>query len=1189
MRFEWLLNILISIFGVLLLQFVVSVESECSDASYSSLFSKLDGLKRITRLAVSGHISAYHVKISISDDDYHTVRMSNGNPLVLYSPMSNTPSWTHVDFIASAVKISPAFEHATEDLRSPLLIMTLCDYDTPITAFDDSSYTVEAHHAGLISMYENDLCVVFRTYRSGIFFFSMADQGDVLIAQIVHGTVHVIFDFGSLTPSRISAGKALDDGRWHEMRWLHQFDSVQLSIDGVLLNQTAPTGLYRKLDLHSVVHIGGRPADDFSQGIETSFTGCISRLQLNSIDLLQLAPTDIHSSCMMPKSPSFTLQNASRAILPFTFLPFSFEFRVVPIKSSLITLFDAENGTLVDIVIDDDLKLNLVSNITKFRQIANPGVNVANGAWHSFSLRIRGARMEIDIDGYTTLWLEGHEVRRISQRLSNFVMSSMGCYRSATIDLSSVRVEGNVSRGQCDFEEKCLPNPCENNGACIQTALDDYICNCTEGYKGKNCHTTDLPHSCEEWTFTRGNRMKALKGRHVFIDIDGGGGMPPINVTCKLERDEMGVEGVTTILDHDLRRPMIVTGDNKPGVVRHSLTYGITTDQMDRLVEGFETCSQYMRYTCRGGARLMTQGEERSPSSWYSTRSDKHGLQWGEAPPYSRMCSCAINGSCLHNRMCNCDSGEDATDEGVNPYSQLLPVTGLFLGGTTKSSSIEVEIGPLRCRNRATFDTVTFSDRNARLSGTQTFSQRTFDVALHAKFTHSQMSIISWHSTDELHWFHLYVHDGKIIGEVVNGGESQQIVSDNRYNDGNFHTIYWEADSSGMFLKVDGSRKSIKRNFVLPNVYTWIIGSRTEKGSTGFAGVLRNIYLCGQEIPLGQYARRDGEKGISIGDDGYCRPDLCQNGGRCVDKYDGYVCDCRLTPFGGSDCTKEYGMMVPIGSTIQIPWQNPAHSSMCHRISIQTASRNVSLIRSKALFADSTFNMTIDDDGFLNMNAYDGFFFHFKRSANRQNLSDDVMHDISFCASSNLFNLTIDGIEAIKIEGNWTFFESFNVWHFLDSEFEGCVSRLQTGTAFPLKNPKSARLNYSGKIRFGTCPVESISRHQMYGFHPTTQATTTPQGTEEIRIFAISKHKQKLISIATISGVFVLLLFATCLSMLICYMRTRPDGVYKTNETGDNCSPSRSEEPLVRNHNNNNGNSMPNGAQMYASSKEYFC
>ena len=58
---------------------------------------------------------------------------------------------------------------------------------------------------------------------------------------------------GSLSPSHITAGRALDDGKWHELRWLHQFDSVQLTIDGVVLNQTTPTGLYRKLDFHNQV------------------------------------------------------------------------------------------------------------------------------------------------------------------------------------------------------------------------------------------------------------------------------------------------------------------------------------------------------------------------------------------------------------------------------------------------------------------------------------------------------------------------------------------------------------------------------------------------------------------------------------------------------------------------------------------------------------------------------------------------------------------------------------------------------------------------------------------------------------------------------------------------------------------------------------------------------------------------
>ncbi|EGT40062.1 hypothetical protein CAEBREN_32439 [Caenorhabditis brenneri] len=376
-----------------------------------------------------------------------------------------------------------------------------------------------------------------------------------------------------------------------------------------------------------------------------------------------------------------------------------------------------------------------------------------------------------------------------------------------------------------------------------------------------------------------------------------------------------------------------------------------------------------------------------------------------------------------------------------------------------------------------------------------------------------------------------------------------------------------------MFLKVDGQRKSLKTSFVLPTVYTWIVGSRTEKGSTGFAGVIRNVYLCGVELALGQYARKETERGIALGDDGYCRPDLCQNGGQCIDKYDGYNCDCSMTPFGGNDCTKEYGMMVPAGSSIQIPWQNPAHQAMCHRIAIQTASRNTTILRSKALFADSTFNMTVDDNGNLQMMAYDGFFFNFKRHSKHHNLSDDVMHDISFCASKHHFNVSVDGMQVITIEGNWTFFESFNVWHFLDENFEGCVSRIQTGSAFPLKSPKTARLNYSGKIRFGTCPIEAVSRQQMYDFNPQSEVTptTVKTSTEDIKIFSVSQNKKDLMSKASEflfysetnifsyfsvigGGILALSLFILCMSSLICYMRSRPEGVYKTNETGKGSS-----------------------------------
>ncbi|CAJ0557733.1 unnamed protein product, partial [Mesorhabditis spiculigera] len=163
----------------------------------------------------------------------------------------------------------------------------------------DSPFTVDVSKTALVAMYENELTVQFRTFRSGLFFFSLSDHGDVLIAQITQGTIQVIFDFGSLSPSKISGGRALDDGEWHELRWVHQFDSVQLSIDGVMLNQTTPTGLYRKLDLHSQVHVAGRPPDDFSPGVESSFHGCLARMLLNGVDLLSHAPSDLDAPCQV--------------------------------------------------------------------------------------------------------------------------------------------------------------------------------------------------------------------------------------------------------------------------------------------------------------------------------------------------------------------------------------------------------------------------------------------------------------------------------------------------------------------------------------------------------------------------------------------------------------------------------------------------------------------------------------------------------------------------------------------------------------------------------------------------------------------------------------------------------------------------------------------------------------------------
>ena len=41
--------------------------------------------------------------------------------------------------------------------------------------------------------------------------------------------------------------------------------------------------------------------------------------------------------------------------------------------------------------------------------------------------------------------------------------------------------------------DDCSPDPCQNNATCVD-GVNDYTCNCTAGYYGKNCSQSKLDH-----------------------------------------------------------------------------------------------------------------------------------------------------------------------------------------------------------------------------------------------------------------------------------------------------------------------------------------------------------------------------------------------------------------------------------------------------------------------------------------------------------------------------------------------------------------------------------------------------------------------------------------------------------------------------------------------------------------------
>lgn len=82
------------------------------------------------------------------------------------------------------------------------------------------------------------------------------------------------------------------------------------------------------------------------------------------------------------------------------------------------------------------------------------GRTVNDGSWHSLSLMIWGARLHVDLDSYTVLWLEGNAVRNIAKQLAYFHLATVGCYRSATIAFRSSNIIGNVTLDVCHFQER---------------------------------------------------------------------------------------------------------------------------------------------------------------------------------------------------------------------------------------------------------------------------------------------------------------------------------------------------------------------------------------------------------------------------------------------------------------------------------------------------------------------------------------------------------------------------------------------------------------------------------------------------------------------------------------------------------------------------------------------------------------
>ena len=78
-------------------------------------------------------------------------------------------------------------------------------------------------------------------------------------------------------------------------------------------------------------------------------------------------------------------------------------------------------------------------------------------------------------------------------------MNPIFCINLSSFEWQSCHVQQLTLFSDID---DCSPDPCQNNATCVD-GVNDYTCNCTAGYDGKNCSQSKLNHFPPLPTITR--------------------------------------------------------------------------------------------------------------------------------------------------------------------------------------------------------------------------------------------------------------------------------------------------------------------------------------------------------------------------------------------------------------------------------------------------------------------------------------------------------------------------------------------------------------------------------------------------------------------------------------------------------------------------------------------------------------
>ncbi|VDO94703.1 unnamed protein product [Soboliphyme baturini] len=644
-----------------------------------------------------------------------------------------------------------------------------------------------------------------------------------------------------------------------------------------------------------------------------------------------------------------------------------------------------------------------------------------------------------------------------------------------------------------------------------------------------------IPHSCEE--LMRDGRKDSIS---TMIDLDFGGPLKAEEVICK--RD--GSTGnVMTSVNHIFAEEAI--GDFHS---RMQVTYFYPNDKyfLSELTRRFESCSQ------RVSVLLSTES--------LATTAKNDSIFWWLGPHALRHPAglTVVPGSLSHFKSMIRETNSSAPVKSGLLMSELyanltdrvhLPVKEIDIQYNDRYlMRLPITLGPLYCWNNHIYDEFTFVGKEKYIELLLPFTGIKTEAFLQFR-TYEKSFVLLTGRFDDLCFVQLLVK-GKTphalppspailrtderfatLETYCDGAVSELVKSsDAPLNDMEWHSVYVGLSRFDAVLVVDSRWDSYAyepTTALFPGTeVTWRIGAGYEIG-TGFTGVMRSLFINGVHI---SFDRHETSGSIERGVVRSCSEARCSNGGRCVDRFATFECDCDKTAFAGPSCADDVSVM--LYNQTMGPMTAYLGSEFI-RIAFATVCSKQLVLRGWASTHDAELELRIEDKGHLRLILYQNGKSFYKIDDNRQHFADGKLHDVTITKFSETLHLKVDIFPLLELPvQRFEKLPQMTNWSIGNSG----------ESVFPLKQRK---MNFADAIVFQRkCYLSDKSGKIFHNQTKDMNLWKEPVAFD----FMVTPIKQE-------SMLYQTFLMASALALVVCFLalclyncRKRPSGEYKTHE-----------------------------------------